>query len=90
MYRTPFHERLIINIDANLYSSTIYVLRTLKNLMKPGTLLYFDEFNHVQHEPRAFEEFTLESKLQFKTLYADKTLAHVCFECVDGAPTART
>jgi O-methyltransferase len=76
------HEALMVNLDADLYSSTIYVLRWLRPHLKPGTFVYFDEMNHVDHEPRAFDEFTKESGIQFKPIAADKTLAFVGFECI--------
>jgi hypothetical protein len=74
-------DRLIINMDADLYSSTSYVLNFLLPFIRPGTIIYFDEMNHVEHEPRAFREI-MNRGLTFKPLAADKTLAHVSFECV--------
>lgn len=81
-YSFPPHETLVINMDADLYSSTIYVLRYLRPKIKPGTLIYFDEMNHMEHEPRALDEFMAESGLQFKVVCTDKTMAFVCFECI--------
>jgi acetyltransferase-like isoleucine patch superfamily enzyme len=72
---------LIINMDADLYSSTSYVLNFLLPFIKPGTIIYFDEMNHVDHEPRAFTEI-MKRGLMFKPLAADKSLAHVSFECI--------
>jgi hypothetical protein len=74
---------LIVNLDADLYSSTIYVLRQLRPYIKPGTFLYFDEINHVNHELRAFEEFLAESGLKFRAVCADKTLAFAFFQCTN-------
>jgi hypothetical protein len=81
-YCLPSRDTLFINMDADLYSSTIYVLRHLRPHIKPGTFIYFDEFNHLDQEPRAFDEFMDESKLKFGLVCADKTLAYVCFECI--------
>ena len=78
-YSLPPHETLVINMDADLYSSTIYVLRHLRPHIKPGTLIYFDEMNHMEHEPRAFDEFMAESGLKFRLVCADKTVAFVFF-----------
>ena len=81
-YSLPPHETLVINMDADIYSSTIYVLRHLRPHIKPGTLIYFDEFHQVEHEPRAFDEFMAESGFKFRVVCADKTLALVFFECI--------
>ena len=80
-YHLPAHDVLVINMDADLYSSTIYVLNYLRSQIKPGTLIYFDEMNHLDHELRAFEEFTSQNSIKFRPICADTTLAHVSFEC---------
>jgi Macrocin-O-methyltransferase (TylF) len=76
------HEVLVVNLDADLYSSTIYVLRWLRPHLKPGTLVYFDDMSVVDQMLRAFDEFVKESGLKFKAVAADKTLAFVGVECV--------
>ncbi len=81
-YSVCSHDVLVVNLDADLYSSTIYVLRWLRPYLKQGTLVYFDEMNHVEHEPRALAEFLKESGIRFKAIAADKTLAFVGFECL--------
>jgi hypothetical protein len=68
-------------MDADLYSSTIYVLRFLRPHIKQGTYIYFDEMTHVEHEPRAFEEFMKESGLKFRPVSGDKGLDSVFFQC---------
>jgi len=75
------HEVLVVNLDADLYSSTIYVLRWLRPYVKPGTYVYFDDMNVADQERRAFDEFLKESGIQFKAIAGDKTLTYVAFEC---------
>jgi hypothetical protein len=82
-YHLPPHDLLVINMDADLYSSTIYVLNYLRPQIRPGTLIYFDEMNHVNQELRAFEEFTSRKSIKFRPFCADITLAHVSFECTN-------
>jgi hypothetical protein len=80
-YVVPKHDLLVLLMDADLYSSTAYVLRCLRPYIRPGTLIYFDELNHIDHEPKAFAEFMRESGLSFRPVCADRTLTHACFEC---------
>jgi methyltransferase family protein len=81
-YVVPDHEQLVLIMDADLYSSTAYVLRHLRPYIRPGTLIYFDEMNNVDHEPRAFDEFMTETALSFRPVCADRTLTYAFFECV--------
>jgi hypothetical protein len=60
-------------MDADLYSSTSYVLHHLRPYIRPGTLIYFDEMNHVEHEPKAFDEFMKGTSLTFRPVCADRT-----------------
>jgi hypothetical protein len=83
-YSLPPHDVLVINLDADLHSSTIFVLRCLRPYIKKGTFIYFDEMNHVEHEPRAFNEFLEETGLKFQLISADYTLAYVAFECIEA------
>jgi O-methyltransferase len=82
-YVPPIRDVLLVNMDADIYSSTRYVLNWLQPYMRPGTFIYFDEMNHVEHEPRAFDEFVESNGLRFKPICADKTLAFVSFKCVE-------
>jgi O-methyltransferase len=81
-YALPPHDQLIVNLDADLYSSTILVMRSLAPHLKPGTFVYFDEMNHPDHEPKAFDEFVAETGITFRPVCADRTFAFVIFEVV--------
>ena len=81
-YVAPEHDVLMVNLDADLYSSTACVLSEIEELIVPGSYIYFDEMNHVEHEPKAFREFICRSGRSFRPIACDRTLAHVAFECV--------
>jgi hypothetical protein len=65
-YSIPPHEELVINIDCDLYSSTKYVLDQLKDSIRVGTWLYFDEFGSWDHEGRAFRELVETAQMKFE------------------------
>lgn len=79
-FAPPAHERLVLNLDADLYSSTKFVLDTLRDWIVPGTILIFDEFCDRAHELRAFDEFLEATGAKFRFLCATKNLEHVAFE----------
>ena len=48
----------LIHLDADLFSSTIFVLSQLYPYLKKGDIIFFDEFNVANHEFLAFKIFT--------------------------------
>jgi O-methyltransferase len=50
-------SRKIIHLDADLFSSTIFVLSQLYPFLQPGDVLIFDEFNVPNHEFYAVKIF---------------------------------
>jgi hypothetical protein len=83
-YQVLPHERLALDMDADLYSSTIYVLKTLKPFIVPGTYIYFDEFADKQNELRAFSEFVVDTKMRFELLGANQDNSKVVFRRLDS------
>lgn len=67
-FTVPEHDQLILNLDCDLYSASIFVLRRLEKHLVPGTLLYFDELNDRDHELRALREFLTETGLPVEVL----------------------
>ncbi len=61
-------NRLLIHCDADLYTSTLYVLCTLHSLLKPGTLIVFDEFSGATDEFRAFTDYTSSFLLKYRVV----------------------
>ncbi len=81
-YQVPPHDVLVLCLDADLYSSTIFVLRQLRQYIVPGTFIYFDDMSRPDHEPRAFDEFVAETGRKFQPVAADSSLNTMFFECV--------
>jgi hypothetical protein len=81
-YEFPEHEQLVVNIDADVYSSAVTVLDAVEAHLRPGSLLYFDEFNHRADEMRAFDEFRERTQMEFELVGATPQLLAVCFRRV--------
>lgn len=79
-YEPPPHEVLVVICDADLYSSTIFVLNKIEKLIVPGTYLYFDEFHHQADELRAFREFTQRTGMRFSLVGATRALSNVMWQ----------
>jgi hypothetical protein len=79
-YDPPAHEVLVVICDADLHSSTTFVLNAIEKLIVPGTYLYFDEFHHQFDELRAFREFTQRTGMRFSLVGATRTLSNVMWQ----------
>ena len=50
-------NRLIVNVDCDIYSATLFVLGTLDRYFSPGTIIIFDDFYSMSHEFKAFYDY---------------------------------
>ena len=71
---------LVVVLDADLYSSTIFVLNALEGVIVPEIYLYFDEILHRFDELRAFDEFLKRTGMKFSVVGATRFLRHVVFQ----------
>jgi O-methyltransferase len=60
----------IIHMDADLYTSTLYVLTTISHFLNQGDIIIFDEFNVPMHEFKAFSEWTKAYYIQYEVIAA--------------------
>lgn len=61
-------KRKVIHMDADIYSATLYVLTLLTPYIKPGDIIFFDEFNVPMHEYKAFNEWTKSFYIDYEVL----------------------
>lgn len=71
-FQTERNDAALIHIDCDLYSSTKYALEQCLPVIKPGTLILFDDFtgyhSYEEHEYKAFFEFVEENNVKFEIL----------------------
>jgi hypothetical protein len=63
-------KRKVINMDADLYSSTLFVLTCLAPYLKQGDIIIFDEFGVPLHEFKAFTEFISSFYIKYEVIAA--------------------
>jgi hypothetical protein len=81
-------RRLVVHLDADLYSSTLYVLTTLAPRLKGGDVLVFDEFGAPLHEFRAFQDFCAAYRVEYRALAAVNNYFHVAIQLEQPARPA--
>ncbi|HEY6437765.1 MAG TPA: TylF/MycF/NovP-related O-methyltransferase [Ignavibacteriaceae bacterium] len=64
------NKRKVIHMDADLYSSTLFVLTRLLPILKKDDIIIFDEFGVPTHEFKAFTEIVSAYKMNFEFLGA--------------------
>lgn len=70
----------IIHLDADLYSSTLYVLTSLAPLLKEGDVLIFDEFNVPLHEFKALMDFESAYRIKYDVIASMNNYFHVAIK----------
>jgi O-methyltransferase len=78
--RTNLSGRLIVNLDADMFTSTFFVLATLAPHFKCGDLIFFDEFSCPLDEFRAFEEFVQTFRVKYEVVAAVYGYTRVCIK----------
>jgi O-methyltransferase len=53
----PLKGTLVVHIDCDLYSSTLYLLSVLDRHFTVGTRLIFDDFHSLEHEYAAWRDY---------------------------------
>ena len=84
IHKNPFdlNRRNIIHLDADLFSSTIYVLTSLSPHLKKGDILLFDEFSVPNHEFFALKIYLQSYYVKVKLLGGVNNFFRTAFEIV--------
>jgi O-methyltransferase len=51
------HGQLVVNCDADLYESCLYVLTRLDQWLKPGVIVFLDDFSSVRNDFTALHDY---------------------------------
>jgi O-methyltransferase len=78
--RTDLSRGLVVNLDADMFTSTLFVLTTLAPFLKHGDLIFFDEFSCPLDEFRAFEEFVRSFRVKYEAIAAVYGYTRVCIK----------
>lgn len=81
-FTIPHSDQMMVNFDADLYTSTQTVLQHVMPKMRTGDLLYFDEF-HLG-EQRALSDYLASSQLQVEPIGVTINLACWLFRVIDS------
>lgn len=76
------NRRKVILMDADLFTSTLYVLTTLAPYLKKGDIILFDQFNVPMHEFLAFQIFTSSFYMKFELIGAANNYYFCAFELI--------
>jgi O-methyltransferase len=81
-----FHAagRKVIHMDSDLFTSTLYVLMSIAPALRPGDVMFFDDFSSPADEFRAFDEFASCIHLQYKLLATVNNFRQVCIKVVSA------
>lgn len=75
-------KKKVILMDADLYTSTLYVLTTLAPVLIKGDIILFDQFNVPRHEYLAFTNFVESYYLKMEMIGAANNYYFCAFEVV--------
>lgn len=76
------NKRKVIHMDADLYSSTLFVLSRLIPFLRKDDIIIFDEFGVPTHEFKAFTEIVSAYKLKFEFLGAINNYLQIAIKLV--------
>jgi O-methyltransferase len=73
-------NRLVIHLDADLFTSTLFVLTSLAPRLKRDDIVFFDNFICTLSEYHAFDEFVRSFRVSYEVLGAVGEYTRVCIK----------
>lgn len=74
-------KNIVIHNDSDLYSSSLYLLTRLHDVIKKDTIIIFDEFNNVMDEFRALEDYCTSYYRKYKVIgVTDDFYQHIAIQ----------
>jgi len=78
--KIDFSKKIVLHLDADLYTSTLYAFSILYPYLKKGDIIFFDEFVVPTEEYRAYEDITKSFYIKLKPLGAINNYLQMAFE----------
>ena len=72
-------DRVVVHIDCDLYSSTLFCLAAVDRCLRPGDVLIFDDFYSLNHEFDAFLDYARSFYRVLQPLAASPYCGQVAF-----------
>ncbi len=79
---TTLNRKKVIHLDADLYSSTLFVLSTLHPHLKKDDVIIFDDFGYLMGEFRALEHYSSSFYQKYKVIGAVNNYGQVAIKII--------
>lgn len=76
------NRRMVLMMDADLFSATLYTLSSLSPYLKPGDIILFDEFVVPTHEFKAYTDFIQSYYINLQLIAAANNYYFAAFKVV--------
>jgi hypothetical protein len=76
-------NKLIVNLDCDLYSSALYCLTKLDPVLTKGAIVILDEFGDVLHEFRALNDYLLSYRRQVRVICSHDEFFTIAVELIN-------
>ncbi len=77
------YDRVVIHIDADLYSAVLFALCECDSILHPGDIIIFDEFSNVFNEFKALDDWRRAYLRNYEVLYHTRWVDQVCIRISD-------